>query len=263
MVSDIYTSKFVIEIQVFRGWTSCKYRSRTWEFGTRARCSSSGAAIITWPAGTLGWAYTGIKQSEASFVGFIWSVMAEPWVSWLDSMSSGLMNTPRVGQVCGVVTEGVLLATALPKMTGKLKARGHSCITCVWSGQTRSFTDILRRHVLHRAKFPSSSWSCQCLWGCGTVVKKNKKIKKHTHTALRIYKVMFRLAWPDPTVSVASKTVRCSEGSLHRSLLYQSLPAYRRTSNNWIALGEKTSVYRGTQGSRRFACGPNENLIER
>ena len=36
----------------------------------------------------------------------------------------------------------------------------------------------------------------------------------------------------------------------------------RRTSNHWIAWGEKTSVYRGTRGSRRSACGPNENLKE-
>ena len=35
------------------------------------------------------------------------------------------------------------------------------------------------------------------------------------------------------------------------------------TFHYWIALGEKTSVYRGTQGSRRCACGPNENLNER
>ena len=38
---------------------------------------------------------------------------------------------------------------------------------------------------------------------------------------------------------------------------------YRRTSNYWIAWGEKRSVYRGTQGSTRSACGPNENLKER
>ena len=38
--------------------------------------------------------------------------------------------------------------------------------------------------------------------------------------------------------------------------------AYRRTCNYWIALGGKTSVYSGTQGWRRCACGPNENLKE-
>ena len=38
---------------------------------------------------------------------------------------------------------------------------------------------------------------------------------------------------------------------------------YRRTSNYWIALGEKTSVYRGTRGSRRSTFGRNENLKER
>ena len=38
---------------------------------------------------------------------------------------------------------------------------------------------------------------------------------------------------------------------------------YRRTSNYWIVSGKKTSVYRGTWGSRRSACGPNENLLER
>ena len=30
---------------------------------------------------------------------------------------------------------------------------------------------------------------------------------------------------------------------------------YLTTSNDWIALNVRTSVYRGTQGSRRFACG--------
>ena len=35
---------------------------------------------------------------------------------------------------------------------------------------------------------------------------------------------------------------------------------YCRASNYCIAMGEKTSVYRGTRGSRRSACGPNENL---
>ena len=38
---------------------------------------------------------------------------------------------------------------------------------------------------------------------------------------------------------------------------------YRRTSNYWIVSGKKTSVYRGSRGSRRSACGPNENLKER
>ena len=38
------------------------------------------------------------------------------------------------------------------------------------------------------------------------------------------------------------------------------LSGYRRTSNYWIALGEKMSVYRGIRGSRRSACGPSENL---
>ena len=37
-------------------------------------------------------------------------------------------------------------------------------------------------------------------------------------------------------------------------------PMYRRISNYWIASGEKTSVYRGTGGSRRSACGSNENM---
>ena len=38
---------------------------------------------------------------------------------------------------------------------------------------------------------------------------------------------------------------------------------YRRTSNYWIVLGKKSSVYRGTRGSRRSDCGPNENLKAR
>ena len=38
---------------------------------------------------------------------------------------------------------------------------------------------------------------------------------------------------------------------------------YRRISNYWIALDQKTSVYRGTQGHRGSACVPNENLKER
>ena len=38
---------------------------------------------------------------------------------------------------------------------------------------------------------------------------------------------------------------------------------YRRTSNYWIALDQKTSVYRGTQGSGRSVWDPNENLRER
>ena len=38
---------------------------------------------------------------------------------------------------------------------------------------------------------------------------------------------------------------------------------YGMTSNYWNALGEKSSVSRGTWGSRRSACGPNEYLKER
>ena len=30
----------------------------------------------------------------------------------------------------------------------------------------------------------------------------------------------------------------------------------------WIGLGDNTSVYRGTRGSRRSGCGPSENLKE-
>ena len=37
----------------------------------------------------------------------------------------------------------------------------------------------------------------------------------------------------------------------------------RRTSNYWIAQCEKTSVYRGTRGSRRSDYGPNESWKER
>ena len=35
-----------------------------------------------------------------------------------------------------------------------------------------------------------------------------------------------------------------------------------RTSNYWIALGERTSAYRGTQGSKRSGLGPIEFLKE-
>ena len=38
---------------------------------------------------------------------------------------------------------------------------------------------------------------------------------------------------------------------------------YRRTSNYWIVLGEKLSVYRGARGSRRSVFGPNEDLKAR
>ena len=43
----------------------------------------------------------------------------------------------------------------------------------------------------------------------------------------------------------------CCQNDCHRN------PNYR------IALYQKTSVYRGTPGSRQSACGPNENLKER
>ena len=48
-------------------------------------------------------------------------------------------------------------------------------------------------------------------------------------------------------------------GLVKRNIRY----AYRRTSNYWIVLGEETSVYRGTRGSRRSVCGPNETLEAR
>ena len=41
-----------------------------------------------------------------------------------------------------------------------------------------------------------------------------------------------------------------------------NLQEYRGTYNYWIALGGKTSVYRGTLGSRWSACGPIEYLKE-
>ena len=55
-------------------------------------------------------------------------------------------------------------------------------------------------------------------------------------------------------------TQLCQPGTIFIRTLRSS---HRRTSNYWIVLGEKTSVYRGTRGSRRSACGPNENLKER
>ena len=44
--------------------------------------------------------------------------------------------------------------------------------------------------------------------------------------------------------------------------IHRKYIAYRRTSHYCIALSENTSVYRGTYGSRRSACGPNENVKE-
>ena len=51
------------------------------------------------------------------------------------------------------------------------------------------------------------------------------------------------------------------EGAHHRRLINNQHtvgPLY--VESIW---GEKTSVYRGTRGSRRFDCGPNENFKER
>ena len=43
---------------------------------------------------------------------------------------------------------------------------------------------------------------------------------------------------------------------------FDNVSCHRRTSNYWIASGEKTSVYRGTLGSPRSVLGPNEILKE-
>ena len=45
-------------------------------------------------------------------------------------------------------------------------------------------------------------------------------------------------------------------------LVFETQKQYHRTSNYSIASGERTSVYRGTRGSRRSASGPNESLKE-
>ena len=70
----------------------------------------------------------------------------------------------------------------------------------------------------------------------------------------------------EPTLTQAKNAQGVSHVSLrlHTRALHPVYRLwYRRTSNHWIVLGEKLSVYRGTRGSRRSACGPNENLKER
>ena len=64
--------------------------------------------------------------------------------------------------------------------------------------------------------------------------------------------------WPQ---FIDALTLSCHSRMRPESVGFNLL-AYRRTSNYWIALDEKTSVYRGTQGSGRSVWGPDENLKE-
>ena len=73
------------------------------------------------------------------------------------------------------------------------------------------------------------------------------------------WEVLRLRCWARTSSSTAASSNAASNNA--RWLIYTF--TCRRTANYGIALGEKTSVYMGTGGSRRSVCVPNENLNER
>ena len=105
-----------------------------------------------------------------------------------------------------------------------------------------------KKVLLDELQYP---WKTRCIKESSTSYKA-KTTRIQGYTELSGY-ICINRKWCDHHASV-----KC-EQTIGRSMFYH----YRRTCNYRIALGERTSVYRGTQSCRRSACGPNDHLKER